>query len=151
MGDERHVQVIVVVGDERLGLDRRPYAVAGLELGEAGRTRGAPPAGVVQLAVDVDRPGGAPDLQRRHAVGPELRGRIGRGLGGGGGGTQQDEGDDRQRSGHDVRSETGEPRDGAPLRAGPRPGFTGAARPAGKRGGGLPERGPCGIVGAEGE
>ena len=64
-GDQRDVEVFVVVGDPRLALDRGLALLGRIVLAEPGRPRGALPAGIVQVPVDLDLAGRPRDLELR--------------------------------------------------------------------------------------
>ncbi len=63
IADEGNIEIIVVVSDERLCLHRRLGLIARLMLGEIIGPGRSLPAGIIQLPVNLDCPGGLRDLK----------------------------------------------------------------------------------------
>ena len=86
VGDQGDVEVVVVVGDPSLGVDRRSDLVARADLREAGGAGGLAPTRVIEESVYSDGAGGAFDGEGRQILGGEVG--VGRGFGGDCGGEQ---------------------------------------------------------------
>lgn len=71
VGDQGDVEVLVVVGNPGLRIDRRPSGIARGVLGEVACVGHRLPARIVQFPIDPDRTRGAGDLQCRLVAGRE--------------------------------------------------------------------------------